>query len=160
MSWSAFCQGGCWWNRIGGALCSNDDVTKTIMSLLLNCSAKILWMLKPSSPPCQRPPSNLQYQFQYQLFLIEYVLISIFNIHSITCILQYLFNCLLILSVFQYRYAIQYFHNPLCHIDFNFNNNKNVCNSKTNFNIFKLLFQHQYQYQLFNFNYATSIKLP
>ena len=129
------------------------------MSLLLNCSAQILRVLKPSSPPCQRPPSNLQYQFQYQLFLIEYVLISIFNINSITCILQYLFNCLLILSVFQYRYAIQYFHNPFCHIDFNFNIDKNFFNSKTNFNIFKLLLQHQYQYQLFNFNYATSIKL-
>ena len=127
------------------------------MSLLLNCSAKILRMLKPSSPPCQRPPSNLQYQFQYQLFLIEYVLISIFNIHSITCILQYLFNCLLILSVFQYQYAIQYFYNPFCHIDFNFNIDKNFCKSKTNFNIFKLLFATPIsisiiQFQLCNFN--------
>ena len=130
-----------------------------MMSLLLNCSAKILRMLKPSSPPCQRPPSNLQFQFQYQLFLIEYVLISIFNINSITCILQYLFNCLLILSVFQYRYAIQYFHNPLCHINFNFNIGNYFCNSQTKFNIFNLLMQPQYQYQLLNFNYATSIRL-
>ena len=40
-----------WWNNIGGALCSNDDVTKTMMSLLLNCSAKNVADAKAIQPP-------------------------------------------------------------------------------------------------------------
>ena len=33
MSWSVFFQEGRWLNNIGGALCSNDDVTKNYVTV-------------------------------------------------------------------------------------------------------------------------------